>query len=149
MADDNTDETTPVDSTEVQSDPDTEAVDTESTAEDESSSDETEPDTFDRDYVHQLRQENGKWRQRAQRADDLAQRLHTELVRATGRLADPSDLPFDEDHLADADKMVAAIGELLAGKPHLASRRPTGNIGQGATPTAGTVDLAAMLRQRA
>lgn len=149
MADDNTDETTPVDSTEVQSDPDTEAVDTESTAEDESSSDETEPDTFDRDYVHQLRQENGKWRQRAQRADDLAHRLHTELVRATGRLADPSDLPFDEDHLADADKMVAAIGELLAGKPHLASRRPTGNIGQGATPTAGTVDLAAMLRQRA
>lgn len=126
-----------------------EAVDTEPTTEDETSSDETEPDTFDRDYVHQLRQENGKWRQRAQRADDLAQRLHTELVRATGRLADPSDLAFSEDHLADADKLAAALDALLAGKPHLASRRPSGNIGQGATPSAATVDLAGMLRARA
>ncbi len=42
-----------------------------------------------------------------------------------------------------------AIDELLARKPHLASRRPTGEIGQGASPSATTVDLAAMLRQRA
>ncbi|MGB3286052.1 hypothetical protein [Mycolicibacter algericus] len=145
MADESTD--APV---EITSETDvTEVVDTESTTEGETSPDETDPNTFPRSYVEDLRQENGKYRQRAQRADDLAHRLHTELVRATGRLADPSDLPFDEDHLADADKMAAAIGELLAGKPHLASRRPTGNIGQGATPSAGTVDLAAMLRQRA
>lgn len=136
--------------TEVEQEPhalETEVTDTET--EDETSSDETEPDTFDRDYVHQLRQENGKWRQRAQRADDLAQRLHTELVRATGRLADPSDLPFDEAHLQDEAALTTAVDALLAGKPHLASRRPSGNIGQGATPSAGTVDLAAMLRQRA
>lgn len=148
MADENTDETTPVD-TEVQSEPDIEAVDTESITEDETSSDETEPDAFDRAYVHQLRQENGKWRQRAQRADELAHRLHTALVAATGRLADPSDLPFDAEHLDDPEALTAAIDALVAGKPHLASRRPSGNIGQGAlSESPATVDLAAILRQR-
>lgn len=108
-----------------------------------------EPETFPRDYVEKLRQENGKYRQRAGEADALATRLHTELVRATGRLADPTDLPFDADHLADADKMTAAIEDLLTRKPHLATRRPIGEIGQGATPSGGTVDLAAILRGKA
>ncbi|MGB3675395.1 MAG: hypothetical protein WA988_13235 [Candidatus Nanopelagicales bacterium] len=108
-----------------------------------------EPETFSRDYVEKLRQENGKYRQRAGEADSLATRLHTELVRATGRLADPTDLPFDADHLADADKMAADIEDLLTRKPHLATRRPVGEIGQGATPPGGTVDLAAILRGKA
>ncbi|MFA7511130.1 MAG: hypothetical protein WCZ29_11675 [Mycolicibacterium vanbaalenii] len=103
-------------------------------------------DTFTRDYVENLRQENGKYRQRAQRADELAHRLHTELVRATGRLADPTDLEFDEDHIADTAKMIEAIDDLLTRKPHLANRRPAGDIGQGLSPSAGTVDLAAILR---
>lgn len=108
---------------------------------------ESDADTFTRDYVEGLRQENGKYRQRAANADELANRLHTELVRATGRLADPSDLPFDEDHLADAGKMVAAIDDLLTRKPHLATRRPVGEIGQGRMSEAGAnVDLAAILR---
>lgn len=89
-----------------------------------------EPETFPREYVERLRTENGKYRQRAGEADTLAKRLHTELVRATGRLADPTDLAFDEDHLADADTMVAAIDALLEARPHLASRRPAGDIGQ-------------------
>lgn len=108
-----------------------------------------EPETFSREYVEKLRQENGKYRQRAGESDSLAKRLHTELVRATGRLADPTDLPFDADHLADADKMAADIEDLLARKPHLATRRPVGEIGQGATPSGGTVDLAAILRGKA
>lgn len=108
-----------------------------------------EPDTFPRSYVEDLRRESGKYRQRAQAGDVYAQRLHTELVRATGRLADPTDLPFDAEHLDDADKLVAAVDDLLARKPHLASRRPFGEIGQGATQSAGNVDLAALLRQRA
>ncbi|WP_304106402.1 hypothetical protein [Mycolicibacterium bacteremicum] len=94
-------------------------------------SDETPEDTFPRQVVEDLRKENGKYRQRAQLADSYATRLHTELVRATGRLADPADLPFSEDHLADPDTMVTAIDELLAAKPHLATRRPVGDIGQG------------------
>ncbi|OBB01712.1 hypothetical protein A5668_23270 [Mycolicibacterium fortuitum] len=108
-----------------------------------------EPETFPRDYVEKLRNENAKYRQRAGEADSLSKRLHTELVRATGRLADPTDLPFDPDHLADADKMAADIEDLLTRKPHLATRRPVGEIGQGAKPSGGTVDLAAILRGKA
>lgn len=108
-----------------------------------------EPDTFPRHYVEELRQENGRYRQRAQRADAYAQRLHVELVRASGRLADPTDLAFDEAHLDDSDALAAAVDELLTSKPHLAARRPVGDIGQGATQSGGTVDLAAILRQRA
>lgn len=97
----------------------------------------------------QLRDENAKYRQRARNADRLGQRLHTELVRATGRLADPTDLVYDEQHLTDVGALAAAIDDLLARKPHLASRKPVGEIGQGASASAGTVDLAGMLRQRA
>jgi hypothetical protein len=98
---------------------------------DESSSDVTDPETFPREVVEKLRQENGKYRQRAQQTDAIAQRLHLELVRATGRLADPTDLAFDAEHLDDPDALTTAVDELLAGKPHLASRRPVGDIGQG------------------
>lgn len=94
-------------------------------------SDDQPEDVFPRQVVEDLRKENGKYRQRAQLADTYAQRLHTELVRATGRLADPTDLPFSEDNLADPDNIVAAIDELLEAKPHLATRRPVGDIGQG------------------
>ncbi len=110
---------------------------------------ETEPDTFPREYVEQLRDENAKYRQRAGRADDLAKRLHTALVAATGRLADPTDLPFDESHLDDADALTAALDDLLTRKPHLASRRPTGDVGQGLSPDASTVNLAGILRAAA
>lgn len=89
------------------------------------------PETFPREVVERLRQENGRYRQRAQQADTLARRLHAELVRATGRLADPNDLEYVEEHLDDPDALAAGIDELLARKPHLASRRPSGDIGQG------------------
>lgn len=108
-----------------------------------------EPEVFPLVYVEQLRQENGKYRQRAQQADTYAERLHTELVRATGKLADPTDLPFDESHLDDPIALDAAIADLVGRKPHLASRRPVGEIGQGPSPSAGTVDLAAILRGKA
>ncbi|WNG95290.1 hypothetical protein [Mycobacterium sp. ITM-2016-00318] len=111
--------------------------------------DETEADSFSRAYVEQLRQENGKYRQRAQRADELAHRLHNELVRSTGRLADPADLPFSEDHLDDPGTLTSAIEDLVARKPHLAARRPAGQIGQGVSASPATVDLAAILRNKA
>ena len=91
----------------------------------------SDPDVFPREVVEKLRQENGKYRQRAQHADTLANRLHTELVRATGKLADPTDLPFDPEHLDDPETLTAAVEELLVRKPHLAARRPSGDIGQG------------------
>ncbi|MCI4675294.1 hypothetical protein K9U37_10520 [Mycolicibacterium litorale] len=105
--------------------------------------------SFPRAYVERLRDENAKYRQRAQHADDLARRLFTELVRSTGRLADPDDLPYDPELLDDPDKLTAAIGALIERRPHYAARRPSGDVGQGAKPGAGKVDLAAILRQRA
>ena len=110
---------------------------------------EEDPQTFPREYVVQLREEAAKHRTRAQGRDDLAQRLHTALVAATGRLADPTDLAFDEEHLADEDALSAAVDDLLARKPHLASRRVVGDVGQGATGSDSTVDLAGMLRRQA
>ncbi|KXO98623.1 hypothetical protein [Tsukamurella pseudospumae] len=93
-------------------------------------------DTFPRTYVEQLRQENGKYRQDARdaaaRADGLAQRLHTALVAATGKLADPTDLPFDTAHLEDDGvRLAQAIDDLLSSKPHLAARKVSGDVGQG------------------
>ena len=108
-----------------------------------------EQDTFPREYVEKLRYENAKYRQRAQKADDLAHRLHNALTTASGRLQDASDLPYDESHLDDPEALETAISELLAKKPHLGSRKPAGNIGQGASNTTDTIDLAAMLRSRA
>lgn len=89
-------------------------------------------DVFPREVVEELRRENGKYRQQAKQADAYAHRLHIELVRATGRLADPSDLPFDAAHLDDDGvRLAEAIDALLESKPHLATRRPSGDIGQG------------------
>ena len=111
---------------------------------------EEEPDTFPRSYVEKLRKEAGDARAKAKDRDDLAGRLHVALVAATGRLADPTDLPFDEDHLADPDSLTAALDDLLTRKPHLASRRPVGNIGQGVTTDGQTaVSLAGILRANA
>ena len=127
-----------------------ETVETEDQVDDAEQTDEqTEPDTFPREYVQQLRDENAKHRTRAQRADDLAKRLHTSLVAATGRLADPTDLAFDEAHLEDPAELESAIDQLVASKPHLASRRPTGDVGQGVSPEASSVSLAGILRNAA
>lgn len=106
--------------------------------------------TFNRAYVEKLRRESAGYRERAQRADELAARLHSALVAATGRMADPSDLAFDAAHLDDEQALTNAIDELLARKPHLATRRPFGDVGQG--NRGGTVEpanLADMLRARA
>lgn len=88
-------------------------------------------DTFPKAYVDKLRKEAADNRVKAKRADDLAQQVHTLLVEKTGRLADATDLPFDAAHLDDPAALDAAISDLLAAKPHLASRTPRGNIGQG------------------
>ncbi|ANE80283.1 hypothetical protein A7U43_14060 [Mycobacterium adipatum] len=111
---------------------------------------ETDATTFSRTYVEKLRRESAGYRERANQTDALAQRLHNSLVAATGRLADPTDLPFDAAHLDDADALESAIDELLTRKPHLASRRLNGDIGQGNRGgTSEPVNLADMLRARA
>ncbi len=111
--------------------------------------DNTDPEVFPRKYVENLRDENAKYRQRAEDRDDLATRLHNAIVAATGRLQDATDLAFDETHLTDSDALTTAIDALLQAKPHLGSRRPVGDIGQGVTPTSDTFSLGAILRGNA
>lgn len=111
---------------------------------------EAEPDTFDRDYVQKLRDENAKYRQRAGKADELAAALWSARVAAGGRLADATDLPMPDDaDPLDPEVVDTAVTELLARKPHLASRRPRGDVGQGMAGSTSSVDLAGMLRSRA
>ncbi|GAA1663712.1 hypothetical protein GCM10010977_02530 [Citricoccus zhacaiensis] len=108
-------------------------------------------ETFPRAYVERLRAESARYRDRAKAADGLAQRLHTALVEATGRLADASDLEFDAAHLDDPEALTAAVDDLLAAKPHLANRTPRGSVGQGAVPSGdgSAVSLLGMMRPNA
>jgi hypothetical protein len=106
-------------------------------------------ETFTRSYVEKLRREAARYRERSTDRDEIAHRLHLALVTETGRLADPTDLPYADEHLADPDALTAAIDALLTAKPHLARRTVTGNIGQGATNTTDTVSLAGLLRRNA
>ncbi len=113
-----------------------------------------EPETFDREYVQKLRDEAAGHRVKAKRGDGLAAALVTAQAALTGRMADPSDLPFsedllDDDGLVDNDKVTAAVEDLLRRKPHLAARRPRGDVGQGARPELQEEGLAALLRRGA
>lgn len=108
-------------------------------AEDADTAEDTATGDTDR-ATKKLRKENATLRERAKaaearaaRTDSLAARLHTELVRATGKLADPADFPYnpDADLLDDPEAFNQAIDELLEAKPHLKSRVPKGDVGQG------------------
>lgn len=106
------------------------------TADDDDSGDQDDAaDTFPRPVVEKLRRESADRRERARtaeaRADDYAHRLHTALVKLDGRLTDPAALPFNADHLDDADALAAAIDNLVAERPELKARRAAGDIGAG------------------
>lgn len=109
-----------------------------------------EGDTFPRAYVEKLRRESAEYRVKAQRVDEIGARLHEALVAADGRLASPSDLPYDAALLDDPAALEKAIADLLAAKPHLASRKPRGNIGMGAKKSTDEgASLGSILRARA
>lgn len=109
-----------------------------------------EGDTFPRAYVEDLRTEAGKHRTAAKEAQaalvPLQERLFGLLVAGTGRLADPTDLPFDAALLDDEAALTAAIDALLDKKPHLASRTVSGDIGQGGGQPTETGLLSGLLR---
>ncbi len=109
---------------------------------------EEEADTFPRSVVEKLRKENANYRDKAKKAETYARELFYARVAATGRLADADDLPFDEALLDDHDALVGAVEDLVARKPHLASRTPRGDVGQGLSGAGANVDLAGILRSR-
>lgn len=125
----------------------TEEIEQEETEEvEEPQEQEEEEETFSREYVEELRAEAAENRIKAKKAQELAEEVFTYRVAALGKLADPTDLAYDADLLEDADALGAAVEELIQKKPHLADRRPTGEVDQGARTDAATVDLAGMLR---
>jgi hypothetical protein len=98
---------------------------------DDESEDETEEEpekAFTREYVEGLRADVGRYRTRA---NAYAKRLHTELVKQTGRLADPDLVEFNEEHLSDPEKLTATIDSILEEKPYAKSRRVQGDVDQG------------------
>lgn len=101
-------------------------------------------DTFPREYVEELRQENAKYRTRAQRVDELTNDLFIARVKLDGRLQDPTDLAFNEELLDGG--LEDAITALLEDKPHLASRKVTGDIGAGKRGTHNEFDLIQTIR---
>lgn len=104
------------------------------------------PETFDRAYVENLRTESGNYRKRA---SDAEQELHVFRVGALGKLADPTDLPYDPAY-SDPEKLAAAVDALLEKKPHLKARKLAGDVGQhGDGGDAGAFSLSAMLRENA
>lgn len=107
-----------------------------------------EEESFPREYVERLRDESAAHRVRARDRDVLADRLLVTLARADGRLADPDDLPRTEQLRTDptTENVTAAVDDLLARKPHLAVRKPTGDGGQGARPEETGVSLLGLLR---
>jgi hypothetical protein len=120
--------------------------------EQQSTTAEQQPETFDRAYIQRLRDEAASHRVKAKRADALAERLVTAMAAGTNRLADPTDLAYsddllDEDGYPDEGKVAEAIEQLIAKRPHLASRRPRdSDVGQGTQAEVDTLSLAALLR---
>lgn len=90
-----------------------------------------EADSFPRAYVEKLRKESAGYRDRAKRADEFAHRLHSALVAADGRLADPDDLDFDDAHLDDPEALSGAITDLVKRKPGLRAQQVRGDVGAG------------------
>lgn len=86
---------------------------------------------FPRSYVEKLRKSEAGYRDKAKRAGELEKRLHAALVAKDGRLADPGDLEFNEEHLDDDDALAAAISELITRKPGLKAQQLRGDVGAG------------------
>lgn len=107
----------------------------------------------DRDeQLADVRREAAGYRKKLREAETELQQVKAELfhsrVAATGKLADPTDMPVDTELLADDDELQAAIDSLLQDKPHLKARS-FGNIGQGERPAPDPVSLGSILRNNA
>lgn len=104
-------------------------------------------DTFDRAYVEDLRKESAGYRTQVR---ELQQQLHRLKVEQSGMLADPADLAFDPEHLADPAALTAAIDALLVAKPHLKARRfdPAGAAQGPKSNSGGDVSLVDIMRSR-
>lgn len=100
-----------------------------------------DPDTFPAEYVRRLRAEAAEARVKAKIADTANEHLLAAYAANDGRLVDVEALALDDtligdDGLVDRAKVSERIGELIAAKPHLASRKPTTPLPMGVQPEA-------------
>ena len=107
--------------------------------------------TFDLKYVEKLRKEAGDNRVKAKEQEEviegLKRRLFLNEVKGLGKLADPTDLPYDAELVDDPDKLKEAVDDLLARKPHLGRRVPNGDAGLGVgSEHSSGVDILGMMR---
>lgn len=131
---------------------DLDELDAANLADDDPAPEELAPEA-DEPYLNRIRRQAASARTRAReaeaRADSLARELWSARVAALGLLADPSDLPYDPELLADPDGISAAVAELLAAKPHLRRRQITGGLGQASPADTPSLSLAEILRANA
>lgn len=111
----------------------------------------TKEQTFDRQYVEKLRKEAGDNRVKAKEQEEVIDKLQRRLflneVKGLGKLADPTDLPYDAELVDDPDKLKEAVDDLLARKPHLGRRVPNGDAGLGVgSEHSSGVDILGMMR---
>ena len=105
---------------------------------DEDEGDDDAAETFPRSYVEKLRSQNARYRERAKTPTPTASGCTPSWsAPPAGWPTRPTSIP----HLDDPDALAAALDDLMARKPHLASRRPTGDIGQGASRPATGVSI--------
>lgn len=109
--------------------------------------------TGDDSQVTALRKEAGNYRRQLRdveaRRDELELELYRERVAALGILADPADLEFDAEAMADPARLRELADELVTAKPHLRSRKIRERAGQGEGSGGDGFSLAGLLRQRA
>lgn len=141
--------------------PEPAAEDTEPAAEDgpepaddgpEDDGTEQDDDGSDSTPLQRARRDAAKYRRRLRdtesRLESLQRELFTAKVRATGRLADPTDMPFDPELLDSDDGLTEAIDALTEAKPHLKARA-FGDIGQREVDSRPAVSIGSILRANA
>lgn len=120
--------------------------------------------SFDADYVRELREENAARRVELKEAHERREAavnalFEREIEKHASILRDPEaltafakreELMDEETGLPDADKIKAAALDLVAQKPYLDARKPEGDIDQGRKGEPPKVfDLSRMLRDAA
>ena len=113
---------------------------------------EQDDDGSDSTPLQRARRDAAKYRRRLRdtesRLESLQRELFTARVRATGRLADPTDMPFDPELLDSDDGLTEAIDALTEAKPHLKARA-FGDIGQREVDSRPAVSIGSILRANA
>lgn len=113
---------------------------------------EQDDDGSDSTPLQRARRDAAKYRRRLRdtesRLESLQRELFTARVRETGRLADPTDMPFDPELLDDDDGLTEAIDALTEAKPHLKARA-FGDIGQREVDRRPAVSIGSILRANA